>query len=50
MENDKKKDKPQQGHGIKDIFKGKKRPPKKTGHGSKDKRPHFKSFKSPGVK
>lgn len=37
-------------HKIKDVFKEEKRPPKKLGHGFSDKRPHFKSFKSPGVK
>lgn len=37
-------------HKIKDLFKEKTRPPKKLGHGMSDKRPHFKSFKSPGVK
>jgi len=47
---DKKKDKSEQDHGIKDKLQTKKRPPKKTGHESSDKRPHFKSFKSPGVK
>lgn len=26
------------------------RPPKRMGHALRDKRPHFKSFKSPGVK
>lgn len=44
------KEKPQEEHGIKDIFKEKKKPPKKLGHSLKDKRPHFKSYKSPGVK
>lgn len=48
------KDKPQEEvtpkHGIKDVFRGKKRPPRKLGRRLKDKRPHFKSFKSPGVK
>lgn len=37
-------------HKLKDIFKEKPRPPKKMGHGLSDKRPHYKSFKSPGVK
>lgn len=54
MVNEKDKDKAREEmlpqHGIKDIFKGKKRPPKKLGRGRNDKRPHFKSFKSPGVK
>lgn len=30
--------------------KEKPKPPKRLGHGLSDKRPHFKSFKSPGVK
>lgn len=34
----------------KEISKEKPRPPKKMGHALPDKRPHFKSFKSPGVK
>lgn len=37
-------------HMIKDLFKEKPKPPKKMGHGLSDKRPHYKSFKSPGVK
>lgn len=37
-------------HIRKDLFKEKTRPPKRLGHGLRDKRPHFKSFKSPGVK
>ncbi len=37
-------------HKIKDLFREKIRPPKKMGHSMPDKRPHFKSFKSPGVK
>lgn len=41
-------------HTAKDLsaFGGKEkpRPPRKMGHGLPDKRPHFKSFKSPGVK
>lgn len=37
-------------HKIKDLFKEKPRSPRKLGHGLADKRPHFKSFKSPGVK
>lgn len=37
-------------HKIKDLFKGKTRPPMKLGHELPSKRPHFKSFKSPGVK
>lgn len=37
-------------HGIQDIFKKKKKNPKEIGHKLKDKRPHFKSFKSPGEK
>lgn len=50
MEKKNREDKPKEDHGIKGVFKGKKKPPKKLGHGLKDKRPHFKSFKSPGVK
>lgn len=50
METKDQKDKQQEVHGIKDVFKGYKRPPKKMGKGLRDKRPHYKSFKSPGVK
>lgn len=50
MEIKNQKDKQQEVHGIKDLFKGKKKPPKKIGKGLSDKRPHYKSFKSPGVK
>ena len=49
-ESDKLQDKPQERHGVKETFNGKKRPPRKLGHSLSDKRPHFKSFKSPGVK
>ena len=35
---------------IKDIFPEQPKPPKKVGHSMMDKRPHFKSFKSPGAK
>ncbi len=37
-------------HAIQDFIKGKEKTPKKLGHKLSDKRPHFKSFKSPGVK
>lgn len=50
MTDKKESDKTQEKHRIKDVFKDKKKPPKKLGHGLNDKRPHFKSFKSPGVK
>lgn len=49
MEGNKKKEKVPY-HSIKDVFKDKKRAPKKLGRSLSDKRPHFKSFKSPGVK
>ncbi len=41
--------KPSPSH-IQDIFPAKKRGPKLLGHKERDKRPHFKSFKSPGEK
>lgn len=49
MAEEQKKENPPE-HMIKDLFKEKPRPPRKMGHGLSDKRPHFKSFKSPGVK
>lgn len=49
-ENQKKEDNPE--HKLAEFIKEKEknRPPKKMGHGLSDKRPHFKSFKSPGIK
>lgn len=35
---------------VKDVLKEKPKPPRRMGHALPDKRPHFKSFKSPGVK
>jgi hypothetical protein len=37
-------------HAIQDFIRGKEKLPKKLGHKLSDKRPHFKTFKSPGVK
>lgn len=48
VDEQKKKNIPEQE--VKDLFKEKTRPPKRLGHGISDKRPRFKSFKSPGIK
>jgi hypothetical protein len=37
-------------HALKDFARSKEKFPKKLGHKLSDKRPHFKTFKSPGVK
>lgn len=37
-------------HGMQDFLKSGPKAPRKLGHGLIDKRPHFKSFRSPGVK
>lgn len=36
-------------HAIRDFVRAKDKSPKKLGYKLSDKRPHFKSFKSPGI-
>lgn len=37
-------------HKIEEYVRSKNKPPRTIGHNLSDKRPHFKTFKSPGVR